>query len=454
MEIREVKIEEYWPQIVKGTAEFGEIAAALNPEFNKLAKCIYDVLNESFIATASEYGVRRWENILGINPAAGASLDDRKAAILTYLNVKTPYTWRVLKQMLVPILGGEDKFVMEYINDEAKLILHTDRLDDAMLTTVDELLSRVLPQNMEVVRYNLTMDISWRDLDPALPPELAGKYNECKTVDEMLVVDTNCRNDLTSDGAFLYPIEALETGYDGSGQGLFKGNKNIKKLWDKATLKNLKRGGQAWSVSHGMFNGSSLEELPSALTLENLRDGQHMFYGTKIKSIPASVNLSRLSNGASMFQNCTMLTRCDSVLNMQNISRSGQMFYGTQFDAESACRILNNFPAKKLDMTIGIHVDHQNDEEVLAAIADAEAKGWTLTVQWNGTPTSGISTMDLEEIWCKVTENEHGEYTDENGNRCMLEWGHYVTDTSGYKLFFSLVEAEQYFKLTKVTENE
>lgn len=163
MEIREVKIEEYWPLIVKGTAEFGQIAAALNPEFNKLAECIYRVLNESFIQDASEYGVSRWESILGITPAAGATLDDRKAAILTYMNIKLPYTWRVLKQMLVPILGGEDKFVMEYLNDEAKLVLHTDRLNDAMLATVTSLLERVVPQNIEVVRYNHNMEISWRD---------------------------------------------------------------------------------------------------------------------------------------------------------------------------------------------------------------------------------------------------------------------------------------------------
>lgn len=153
MEIREVKIEEYWPLIVKNTVEFGQIAAAENPEFNRLAKCIYQVLQESFVHDATEYGVKRWESILGINPASGATLDDRKATILTYLSVKVPYTWRVLKQMLVPVLCGEDKFVMEYLNDEAKLVLHTDRLNDAMLATVSDLLERVLPQNIEVEIY-------------------------------------------------------------------------------------------------------------------------------------------------------------------------------------------------------------------------------------------------------------------------------------------------------------
>ena len=174
MEIREVKIEEYWPLIVKNTVEFGQIAAAENPEFNRLAKCIYQVLQESFVHDATEYGVKRWETILGINPASGATIDDRKATILTYLNVKVPYTWRVLKQMLVGILG-EDKFVMEYLNDEAKLVLHTDRLNDTMLATVSDLLARVLPMNIEVVHTNY---FTWLPSDYTAVEYLESSYKQ------------------------------------------------------------------------------------------------------------------------------------------------------------------------------------------------------------------------------------------------------------------------------------
>lgn len=160
--LREVRIEEYWPLIVKNTAEFDQIAVAENPEFNNFLKCIYRALKDGFILEATEYGVERWEKMLGISPAAGSSLDDRKAAILNYLSVKTPYTWRVLKQMLVGILG-EDKFVMEYINDEGKLVLHTDRVSDEILGTISDMLKRVLPMNIEVARYNHRIDVDWRD---------------------------------------------------------------------------------------------------------------------------------------------------------------------------------------------------------------------------------------------------------------------------------------------------
>lgn len=147
--LREVKIEEYWPLIVKNTAEFGQIAVAENPEFNNLAECIYRVLCDSFIdADMTEYGVSRWEKMLGITPAEGSSLDDRKAAILTQLSVKIPYTVRVLRQMLVGLLG-EDNFTMKLNNDTATLTVAVS-LDttEAQIAEVESLLDRVLPRNL------------------------------------------------------------------------------------------------------------------------------------------------------------------------------------------------------------------------------------------------------------------------------------------------------------------
>ncbi|MBR5185596.1 MAG: hypothetical protein IKW19_04790 [Akkermansia sp.] len=93
-------------------------------------------------------------------------------------------------------------------------------------------------------------------------------------------------------------------------------------------------------------------------------------------------------------------------------------------------------------LTIGIHVDHKADDEVLEAIANAEARGWTLTVQWNGTPTAQTAaTYGLRKppIYARVSEKENGER--------YLDWGHYVTDPSGYEQFRSVEAAREYFGL-------
>ena len=290
--LREVTIEEYWTSIVKGTAEFGQIAVAENPEFNNLAKCIYQALCDGFIdEDMSEYGVSRWEHILGITPVAGSSLDDRKAAILTYLSVKIPYTWRVLKQMLIPIIGSEDKFemslnnemgeldikfkipasetpmeaieqlmervlpmnlvpvydydietlmpilndglsemlgegqfVLEYISDEKKVVAHTDRVDELTIVAVENLLGRVLPENIEVARYNHHIEVSWRDIN---------KYAHITKMNELANFTTKeaFQSDLTSDGWWVYPLTNLSElihSYSGGVHTWFQSNPKLK----------------------------------------------------------------------------------------------------------------------------------------------------------------------------------------------------------------------------------
>lgn len=128
------------------------------------------------------------------------------------------------------------------------------------------------------------------------------------------------------------------------------------KSWN-VDLPSLKTG-------RGMFSYSwELGSFKSYLPV--MTDGQSMFAGdSSLKVFEA--DLPALDNGSGMFSNC-------------------------QLDKNSALRVLNSIPTYTSgthNLTIGIHVDHQNDAEVLAAIDAATAKGWTLTVQWNGTATT------------------------------------------------------------------
>lgn len=162
MEIRKVKIEEYWPLIVRGTEEFGQIAVAENPEFNQLAESVYRVLKESFILPgedehASEYGVSRWEKMLGLAVTPDMTLDDRKAAILTYMSIKLPYTWRVLKQMLTELLG-EDNVHVSFDNETQVLSVGIASTVEHLRPQVDDLFTRVVPQNIEITYDPLPID--------------------------------------------------------------------------------------------------------------------------------------------------------------------------------------------------------------------------------------------------------------------------------------------------------
>ena len=96
MGIREVKIEKYWPLVIKGTEEFGQIAKVENNEFNLLIARVYDAMKDLFIKGATEYGLSRWEKMLGLTVADDMNLDDRESEILAHLSVKVPYTYDTL----------------------------------------------------------------------------------------------------------------------------------------------------------------------------------------------------------------------------------------------------------------------------------------------------------------------------------------------------------------------
>lgn len=147
---RIVDINIYWTEIIRDTAQFGQIAVAENPEFNKLSECIFNVLEDSFISsTTSEYGVERWEKMLDIVYPYGATLDERKAAIVTRLNLKIPYTWNVLKQLLYTIAGND--YELYYDNDNQTLVVEIDEVHREKL---DDLFSRVVPMNVVCTSKN------------------------------------------------------------------------------------------------------------------------------------------------------------------------------------------------------------------------------------------------------------------------------------------------------------
>ena len=190
-----------------------------------------------------------------------------------------------------------------------------------------------------------------------------------------------------------------------------------------------------------------------------------MFWRTALREFHTRMPALKFGGGSvyGMFQECKQLRVCS--VSFPALVVGVRMFDGTILDAASACTVLDGLQvAGEPDwsgwknqayktpwvLTIGIHIDHQNDETVLAAIANAEAKGWTLTVQWNpGGPTyttPEASTMAMGTlIYARVDEHELPDGTTER----VLDWGHYVTnwEARGYEQFRSLESAYRYFNL-------
>lgn len=283
------------------------------------------------------------------------------------------------------------------------------------------------------------------------------KYAECVTVADMVAVNPDYKNDLTPDGEWLYPLPKLNNAIV-----LFKNASSLKKI-----------GIDFPAVDNGaeLFNGCGNLEFFNVRKFPKLTNASYFLRSPKIKTLKCEFTVAKELFASFMLcsvleaseitapelVNAGALHSFDGKLRhfrctLGKLSNGGSMLNGCILDKDSALHVLNDIPAWSdggtHNLTIGIHIDHQTDEEVVAAIADAEAKGWTVTVQWNGTATvQAVSTFSLRRkpVYAKVGNMVLPDGTAEQ----YLDWGHYVTnaEANGYMEFSSVAEAREYFGL-------
>ena len=417
-----------------------------------------------------------------------------------------PIWFKSLHAVLTRLLDGT-QFEMVLTEQGSKLVVHTDRVADDLLEQVRTTAEAYLPAGVELVRYNHHMEISWRDIN---------KYAECTNYADLLAVNPDYATDVTSDGQWVYPLSKLKTTYltDFSGAfGLTTATEWIMTLpeltdasnffeisWEKgaASLKRVvlhlpKATNLGWmccgcsqlesfeihlsgqNVTYGsslagecpklkrllITGGGSLDmyflctrsaaiEEVEVYAEKIVRIHEWFYYNSKLKRVVLS-NTKHIESGTVAYQGCVALEEFPT--SYPALSSANDMFTGCRIKGWQAIEVLNSIPSYSSGthkITMGIHVDHKNDEEVLAAIANAEAKGWTLTVQWNGTPTAAASTYGRGQlIFAKVAEHELPDGTTER----TLDWGHYVTDETGYETFRSLESAYEYFGLPMPEES-
>lgn len=348
-----------------------------------------------------------------------------------------------LNSSLWNILEGGN-FITEYLPGENKLVVHTDRLGDEPLETVKTTAESYMPDGATLEQYNHHIEVSWRDIN---------KYANFRNNTELMAFASleTIQNDLTSDGEWCYPMTMFS--YKFVYSQYWDGLKNHSDIFYKNKARKITLIAQNASLSeHAMDESPNLEEVYVESKYEQI---PYVFMNCKkLKKVVVKGGAANWIG--SICRNCTSLEEVDITMadNGQNFNMA---FYGCKLNKASALRMLGQMTKKMTwwfhnDKTAhyGIHVDHQNDPEVLAAIAAAEENEWELTVQWNGTPTSTASMMRFGQlIYAKVVENERPDGTTDR----YLDWGHYVTNREEYETFRSLESAYKYFNL-EMPENE
>lgn len=141
------KLIQYLPQFMRDYLEIQKIMEAEQPEVDLAWEATENAFADQFILDATEYGVSRWETILGILPKGTDTLDERKFRILTKQNQELPYTLRKLEQVLT-ILCGEGGFSIEVNYAQYHILVKLALTNEKNRHEVVDVLQKMLPANM------------------------------------------------------------------------------------------------------------------------------------------------------------------------------------------------------------------------------------------------------------------------------------------------------------------
>ena len=158
---REVDLLSYWMPILRNLKAFKEIAKAEEPEIKLLLEAVDRTLKNMYIETADEYGIKRFEDMMGIYPDEGATLEERRFAVMVKWNDKLPYTLEMLKDLL-NILCGENGYTVLVDNNNYKITVKLALENEDNVGEVRDLLERMAPANLErlIVLFNTHIILS------------------------------------------------------------------------------------------------------------------------------------------------------------------------------------------------------------------------------------------------------------------------------------------------------
>lgn len=143
--IREIELLAYLPPFMQKYQEPAAALEAVDPEFAIAWDAAHRILYNHFISTADEYGVRRFEKMLGITPSNGESLDSRRWQVQLKWTSMVSYTLPKLREFLASLLG-KDGFLLDTREYYLGLVLINQQ--DEVYVALNGTLREWLPVNI------------------------------------------------------------------------------------------------------------------------------------------------------------------------------------------------------------------------------------------------------------------------------------------------------------------
>lgn len=177
---RNVDLVSYLPSFM---TEYKEPVLALeaeNPEFDLLWVAKDKVLYNRFIETADEYGISRYEAMLGISPTAHDTLESRRSRVRSLWFNTIPYTMKTLIRKLITLCGEGNFEVRNDFEVGYNLTVITDLELYGQVEQLEHILDVMTPMNLVVDSQNMFNvsasggsyiggQIGWADVDNITP---------------------------------------------------------------------------------------------------------------------------------------------------------------------------------------------------------------------------------------------------------------------------------------------
>lgn len=152
--IRQVDLVSYLPPFMKAYKEPVAALDAENPEFYLMWSAVDRVLRNRFIETADEYGLSRYEKILGIYPSAEDTLESRRSRVRSKWFNQIPYTMKTLLSKLEVLCGDTDFILTHNFNVGYTLTIQTALEKFGQVEELESILREMLPENIVVESTN------------------------------------------------------------------------------------------------------------------------------------------------------------------------------------------------------------------------------------------------------------------------------------------------------------
>ena len=140
------------PTLMQKYDEIIKITDSQNPEFDFAWAIEEWMRRQLYIITAEEYGLRRYERLLGITPMEGESFSARRNHVLVRWNQQTPYTFRFLISLLEVLTDGNFEVIPNFHEYEMEIRVFT--LDSGIISDLAFILRHIIPANIALTSSN------------------------------------------------------------------------------------------------------------------------------------------------------------------------------------------------------------------------------------------------------------------------------------------------------------